>query len=72
MKSVRSRLRLQVVGALLSMLVALTAALAMRDRVRMVDILALFAGGMGAGVSLVQLAQGIRRSREAARDHVPE
>jgi hypothetical protein len=67
MKRARGALRFQIIGALLSVLVALTAALTMRDRVRLVDILALFAGGMGAGVSLVQVAQGLRRSRDAAR-----
>lgn len=67
MKNERLRRRFQIVGTLLSLLVALTAALAMRDRARLVDILALFAGGMGAGVSLVQLVQELRRSRESAR-----
>lgn len=56
----RSRLRLQLIGALLSVVVAATSALAMRDRVRLVDILALFAGGMGAGVTVAQIAASIR------------
>ena len=51
------RVRLQFVGALLSLVVAFTAALGMRDRVRMVDILTLFAGGMGAGVTIAQAAR---------------
>lgn len=56
----RSRLRLQLVGALLSLVVAFTAALGMRDRVRLVDILALFAGGMGAGVGVATAARALR------------
>lgn len=64
----RSRVRLQVFAALLSALVALVSALAMRDRVRLVDILGLFAGGMGAGVSLVQGVQTIRQMRAGPRD----
>ena len=35
----------------------------LRDRVRMVDILALFAGGVGAGVALAQMAQAARAAR---------
>ncbi len=60
----RVRFRLRVVGALLSLVVALTAALGMRDRVRLVDILALFAGGMGAGVGVATVAR-------EARDRAP-
>lgn len=56
----RSRLRLQLIGALLSLVVALTAALGMRDHVRLVDILALFAGGMGAGVGVATAARAWR------------
>jgi hypothetical protein len=63
----RSRFRLQVVGAVLSVVVAATAALGMRDRVRQVDILTLFAGGMGAGVTLAQIAAAARAARERAR-----
>ena len=54
------RLPLQMVAALLSLVIALSAALGMRDRVRLVDILALFAGGMGAGVTLVQIVRTVR------------
>ena len=56
----RVRFRLRVVGALLSLVVALTVALGMRDRVRLVDILALFAGGMGAGVGIATIAREAR------------
>lgn len=54
------RFRLQLIGALLSVVVALSAALGMRDRVRLVDIVALFAGGMGAGVTLAMAAREAR------------
>jgi hypothetical protein len=63
MTSDRTRLRLQIVGALLSVVVAAAAALGMRDRVRQVDILALFAGGLGAGVAIAQMAQAARAAR---------
>src|SRR5690242_9450396 len=63
MKNDRLRFRLQLIGSLLSIVVAAAAALGMRDRVRMVDILALFAGGVGAGVALAQMAQAVRERR---------
>ncbi|MBP9144865.1 MAG: hypothetical protein KBI44_10310 [Thermoanaerobaculia bacterium] len=63
MRNDRLRFRLQLVGSLLSIVVAAAAALGMRDRVRLVDILALFAGGMGAGVALAQMAQAARAAR---------
>jgi len=56
----RRRVVLQVVAALLAIVISLSAALGMRDRVRLVDILALFAGGMGAGVTLVQIVRTVR------------
>ena len=63
MKSDRLRFRLQLIGSLLSVVVAVAAALGMRDRVRLVDILALFAGGLGAGVAIAQMAQAARAAR---------
>jgi hypothetical protein len=63
MRNDRLRFRLQLVGSLLSIVVAAAAALGMRDRVRLVDILALFAGGVGAGVALAQMAQAARAAR---------
>ena len=59
----RRRIRLQLIGAVLSVVVALTAALGMRDRVRLVDIVALFAGGMGAGVTIAMAAREARERR---------
>ena len=59
----RLRFRLQLIGSLLAVVVAAAAALGMRDRVRMVDILALFAGGVGAGVALAQMGQAAREAR---------
>jgi hypothetical protein len=53
-------MRLQLIGAVLSVVVALAAALGMRDRVRLVDIVALFAGGMGAGVAIATAAREAR------------
>ncbi|MEO8195334.1 MAG: hypothetical protein ABI689_01295 [Thermoanaerobaculia bacterium] len=54
------RVPLQIIAGLLALGIALLAALGMRDRVRLVDILALFAGGMGAGVTLVQVVRTVR------------
>jgi hypothetical protein len=68
MKNERLRRRFQIAATMLSLLVAMMAALAMRDRARLVDIVALFAGGMGAGASLVQMVLELRRSREERRD----
>ena len=56
----RVRFRFKAIGALLSVVIALSAALGMRSRVRLVDILALFAGGMGTGVTVAMLAREIR------------
>lgn len=61
------RLRLQVVGAVLSVVVALSSALSMRDHVRLVDILTLFAGGMGTGVTIAQIAAATRAARDRQR-----
>ena len=49
--------------AVLSGLVALMGAVAMRDRVRLVDILQLFAGGAGAGAGITATVAGLRRAR---------
>lgn len=56
----RRRFRLQVVAGVISALLAVFAALEMRSRVRLVDIVALFAGGMGTGASIAQLAREAR------------
>ena len=63
MKNARLRFRMQLIGSLLSVVVAAAAAVGMSDRVRMVDILALFAGGLGAGVAIAQMAQAAREAR---------
>lgn len=63
MKNARLRFRMQLIGSLLSVVVAAAAALGMGDRVRMVDILALFAGGLGAGVAIAPMAQAAREAR---------
>src|SRR5688500_1101354 len=49
----------------LSAIIALAGALAMRDRVRLVDILSLFFGGAGTGAGIVEL---LMRRRLAARE----
>ena len=51
--SPQAKVRLTVFATILSTGLALLGALAMRDHVRLVDILALFFGGFGAGAGLV-------------------
>jgi len=46
------RTRLTMLATLVSTAIALLGALAMIDRVRLVDVLALFFGGFGAGAGL--------------------
>ena len=55
---------LGVVAAVAGATVAVMSALQMQGRVRTVDILTLFAGGVGAGVGLVGAIVEIRRSRD--------
>ena len=51
--SAQARMRFTLSATVLSVVIALLGALAMVDRVRLVDILALFFGGFGAGAGLV-------------------
>ena len=51
------------VATVLGAVVSLVSALAMRDSVRLVDILALFFGGMGTGAGLASFAAAHSRSR---------
>ena len=55
---------LGVVAAVAGATVALTSALQMQGRVRTVDILTLFAGGVGAGVGLVGAIVEFRRAHQ--------
>ena len=48
----RTKLALRIVASIVSVGIGLLSALQMQGRVRMVDILTLFAAGMAAGVSL--------------------
>ena len=60
--------RLTALATLASTAVALLGALAMSDRVRLVDIILLFFGGFGAGAGLASLlVQRRRYRREGAR-----
>jgi hypothetical protein len=52
-----------LVGAALSILVAFNTAAGLAGRVRSVDIVLLFATGMGAGVTLVGLVRQLRGRR---------
>ena len=51
--SPQARIRLTLFATIASTAIALLGALAMVDRVRVVDVLALFFGGFGAGAGLV-------------------
>ncbi len=59
--------RLKLIGAVVTVAVALIAALSMVGRVRLVDVLILFFGGFAAGASLV----GYIRQRRAGDRRVP-
>lgn len=67
--SPRIAARLTMLATLASAAIALLGALAMRDRVRLVDILTLFFGGAGAGAGLVALVVQRRGHRGAAPEH---
>jgi hypothetical protein len=55
--------RLATLGTIASFALALIGALAMSDRVRLVDIISLFFGGVGAGAGLVVVVGQRRRQR---------
>jgi len=60
------RERLSTIALVLSVLTAGVSALAMRDHVRLVEIVGLFASGIGTGASIVvEVVQ--QRARRAAR-----
>jgi len=56
--------RIGLIGAVAGLAVSLLSALQMIDHVRLVDIVTLFAGGMGAGVGLVKAVTDYRKTRE--------
>ena len=57
--------RRELIVAVLGLIVAFTAAWGMRDRVRAVDIIALFAGGLSAGVALGVAISKVRAAKAA-------
>ena len=63
--------RIGLIGAAAGLAVGLLSALQMVDRVRLVDIVTLFAGGMGAGVGLVKAVTDYRKTREDALSPPP-
>lgn len=56
--------RIGLIGGLAGLAVSLLSALQMIDRVRLVDIVMLFAGGMSAGVGLVKAVIDHRKAGE--------
>jgi hypothetical protein len=61
--SPRIRWRLQLVGGLVQIAVALATATSLLATVRAVDVVLLFATSFGAGVTTVFLVRGRRRTR---------
>ena len=59
--------RFATISTVLGAVISFVSALAMRDTVRLVDILALFFGGMGTGAGLASLGVARARARAAAR-----
>lgn len=59
--------RRELLVAVLGLVVAFAAAWGMRDRVRAVDIIGLFAGGLAAGVALGVAISKVRAGRAAPR-----
>ena len=57
--------RFATISAVLGAVISFVSALAMRDSVRLVDIFALFFGGMGTGAGLASLAVARARARSA-------
>ena len=55
--------RFATLSTVLGAVISIVSALAMRDTVRLVDILALFFGGMGTGAGLASLAAARARAR---------
>jgi hypothetical protein len=60
----KTKRALNVIGAAASLLVAANTALGLSDRVRKVDILLLFATGMGAGVTLAGAVRQVKEGRD--------
>jgi len=56
--------KIGLIGAAAGLAVSLLSALQMIDHVRLVEIVTLFAGGMGAGVGLVKAVIDHRHARD--------
>jgi len=56
--------KIGLIGAAAGLAVSLLSALQMIDHVRLVEIVTLFAGGMGAGVGLVKAVIDHRQARD--------
>jgi hypothetical protein len=56
--------RMGLIGAAAGLAAGLLSALQMIDRVRLVDIVTLFAGGMGAGAGLVKAVIDYRKAQD--------
>jgi len=59
--------KIGLIGAAAGLAVSLLSALQMIDHVRLVEIVTLFAGGMGAGVGLVKAVIDHRKARAQAQ-----
>lgn len=55
--------KMQIIGTALSIGIALMGALSASERLRLVDILTLFFGGFGAGVSFISLIKSLKEGK---------
>ena len=63
MKNTKIRKRLDIIGTMLGIFVAVIGAYQMIGKIRVVDIITLFFGGIGAGVGLVKTILDYRKSK---------
>jgi hypothetical protein len=63
MKNTKIRKRLDIIGTMLGIFVAVIGAYQMISKIRVVDIITLFFGGIGAGVGLVKTILDYRKNK---------
>ena len=63
MKNTKIRKRLDIIGTMLGIFVAVIGAYQMIGKIRAVDIITLFFGGIGAGVGLVKTILDYRKNK---------
>ena len=63
MKNTKIRKRLDIIGTMLGIFVAVIGAYQMIGKIRVVDIITLFFGGIGAGVGFVKTILDYRKNK---------